>query len=222
MKAWLIGALAALTMAGAAGAAESLRLPPMDEAAADLSWQRFKARLTEALARRDRKAVMDVIDPAVRNVSGRVGIAEFGRTWQPQSADSAVWTALPRLLQLGGVYVKQRSGQTEVCAPYVRFRWPDDRPFDGYVAVVAREALLKASPSNGATTLLILNHQVAVPIDWEVHDESASSPQKWVKVQIGNLTGYLPDEQVFSPLEHHACFRKFGEAWRLVSFGVGP
>jgi hypothetical protein len=43
--------------------------------------------------------------------------------------------------------------------------------------------------------------------------------QKWVKIRIQDRDGYVPEEQVRSPIEHAACFVKGETGWRLTVFG---
>ena len=51
-----------------AGAAQETKLIPVDEGASDATWPRFKARLLEALARRDHQFVLDIVDRKIRNM----------------------------------------------------------------------------------------------------------------------------------------------------------
>jgi hypothetical protein len=57
--------------------------------------------------------------------------------------------------------------------------------------------------------------------DWEVNDQAAESKQKWVRIKIGGGEGYLPEEQIRSPIEHTACFIRTDGGWRMSGFGPG-
>jgi len=220
--AWRRALLVAMLAATAGGvAAQPLQLPPVDEGAQDLDWLRFKAHLLEALANRDQKFLLGIVDPRVRNLSGTDGVAEFRKLWEPQSADSTLWSELAKILFLGGVNVKREKGALEFCAPYVHYRWPQDAPEDADGAVIARDALLKAKPAASAPTLKALSYDVVKVLDWEVADEDKSSAQKWVQIESGAATGYLPEEQIRSPLEYRACFARAGATWRLTALEVG-
>ncbi len=210
-----------LIAASAAVGAQQARLAPVDEAAADASWANFKTRLLDALAKRDQKALLAMVDSRIRNISGKNGAPEFRRLWQPHSADSALWKELPKLLFLGGAYIKPSKGPAEFCAPYVRYKWPDNAPPDADGAIIAREVLLKTKPSASAPTQRTLSYDLVNVLDWEVADVESSSPQKWVKILADRAIGYVPEEQVRSPLEHRACFVKTGTSWRIVAFEVG-
>lgn len=207
-------------MACGVAAAESVRLQPADDAAADPSWSRFRARLIEALLRRDQKFIGEIVDRNVRNISGINGVAEFRKLWEPGSADSPLWDELPRLLFLGSAAVKQGKA-SEACAPYVYYKWPADAPNDANAAVIAREALVKARPSVAAPSLQTLSYDLINVTDWEVADEAKDGKQVWVALRMASVTGYLPQEQVRSPLEYHACFAKRDGAWRLTGLEVG-
>ena len=209
-----------LAAAAAVGAQEA-RLPPTDEGTADATWLRFRARLLEALARHDHKFVLGIVDGRIRNISEKNGIAEFKKLWDPQTAESPLWVELPKILFLGGVFVKSGKSAVEFCAPYIYFKWPDKAPADASGAIIAKDVLAKARPSASADTLRTLSYDLVNIVDWEVADENKDTPQSWVKIQLGDSAGYVPEQQVRSPLEYRACFAKSGANWRMTALEVG-
>jgi hypothetical protein len=215
-----LGFALALLVATAATAQE-YKLAPVDEGASDASWPRFKARLIEALARRDQQFLLDIVDHKIRNTSGVEGQAEFKKLWDPQSADSPLWSELPKLLFLGSVFVKRDAKTSELCAPYVYYKWPENAGGNASGAIIAKETLLKAEPAADAVTLVTLSYDLVAVSDWEVADRNKESPQKWVKVKAGSREGYVPEEHVRSPLEYRACFVNSGTRWRMTELEVG-
>ena len=215
----LVAAGIAAAIGGAA--AQEMKVLPVDEGAQDPSWAVFKARLLDALAKRDQKFVMGIVDARIRNTLGNDGSAEFRKLWQPQAADSPLWVELPKLLFLGGVFVKRDKGANEFCAPYVRFKWPDDAPATGSGAIIAADALMKTKPSAAAETLQKLSHDLVKVLDWEVADDHKENKQLWVRIQTRAGVGFVPEEQIRSPLEHRACFAKSGASWRMTGLEVG-
>jgi hypothetical protein len=209
-----------LLLAAGAATAQPVKLAPVDELAADASWTRFRARLIDALLKRDQKFLLGIVDKNVRNISGNDGIVEFRKLWELNSAESPVWSELPKVLFLGSAHAKHEK-VAEVCAPYVYYKWPANAPDDANAAVIAREALLKAAPSNTSFTLQTLSYDLISVADWEFADENKDSKQLWVSVRTAAGTGYLPGEQVRSPLEYRACFAKRDGNWRLTGLEVG-
>ena len=215
----LIAAVLAAAVSGAA--AQEVKLLPVDEGVNDLSWTVFKARLLDALAKRDQKYVLGIVDARIRNTLGKNGSMEFRRLWQPQAADSPLWVELPKLLFLGGVFVKRDKGASEFCAPYVHFKWPDNAPAGASGAILAADSLMKTKPSAAAETLQTLSHDLVKVLDWEVADDDKENKQLWVRIETGAGAGYVPEEQIRSPLEHRACFAKKGASWRMTGLEVG-
>jgi len=213
------GIAIALLIAGAS-LAQPVRLAPVDEAAGDATWTRFRARLIDALIRHDQKFLVSIVERKVRNISGNDGVAEFRKLWELQKADSPLWSELPKVLFLGSARVKQEGGE-ETCAPYVYFRWPANAPDDANAAVIAREAIVQSRPSLAASALQTMTYDLVYVTDWEVIDEDKNSKQIWVAVKTTAGTGYLPQEQVRSPLEYRACFVKRDAGWHLSGFEVG-
>lgn len=213
--------LTLLMLLATASAAQELKLLPVDEGANDASWLRFRARLVDALVRRDQQFILGIVDPKIRNMSGPAGVAEFKKQWEPQSAASSLWVELPKLLFLGSVFVKRDKNVNELCAPYLYYRWPEDAGAGASGAIVAKETSLKMHPAASAATLGSLSYDLVDVIDWEVADDNKDSRQKWVKLKTKAGEGYVPEEHVRSPLEYRACFVNSGTRWRMTGLEVG-
>jgi hypothetical protein len=220
IKGALFAAALAGVLAALPGRAQESRLLPVDEAAKDPSWASFKNRLLAALSKRDRKFVLSILDPNVRGGAER-GIPEFRKQWELDSDTSPLWQELPAVLFLGAAYVKHDKGPRELCTPYVSVRWPQDIDAFAGGALIAKEVFVKTAPSSTSDTLAILSYHLVEVRDWEVADQSADSKQKWVLVRIPKGEGYVPEEQIRSPIEHTACFVKTANGWRLTGFAPG-
>jgi hypothetical protein len=212
---------AVLLLLATAGGAEVTRLPPADEGASDAGWQRFKARLLDALVKRDAQFILGIVDPRIRNTSGSDGAAEFNKLWEPRAATSPLWVELPKVLFLGGVFVKRERNVVEFCAPYVYYRWPDGADAGSSGAIIVKEALLKAAPAANSATLQALSYDLVKVLDWEVADQAKDNAQKWAKLATAAGEGYIPEEHVRSPLEYRACFVNSGTRWRMTGLEVG-
>lgn len=217
---WLCLALA--FPASAQETARELKLPPVDEAAKDASWVSFKNRLLSALATRDRKFVLSILDRNVRSgLDEQRGTEQFRQQWGLDDDDSPLWRQLPTALFLGGAFMKFDRRPTEFCAPYVSVKWPDDIDAVGGGAIVAKEALAKSAPSSDSETVATLSYDIVEVSDWEVADRSPDAKQKWVKIRLKGSEAYVPEEQIRSPVEHTACFIKAAGGWRLIGFAPG-
>jgi hypothetical protein len=201
--------------------AQEPRIEAVDEAARDLSWASFRAKLLTALEKRDRKFVLGVIDPKVRNGSDAPpGIAEFRRQWEFDSDSGVFWRQLPSTLSVGSAWFQRSNKQRELCAPYVLAKWPRDVDPSVYGAIATNEALVKAAPAWESATITRLSYQIVRVTDWEVPDIDPKFQQKWVRIRLlKEGTGYVPEEHIRSPIEHTACFVRAGNSWRLTVFG---
>ena len=212
--------LAIALAAPASLSAQERRLEPVDEAGKDASWNGFRKRLIGALEKRDRRYLLGVLASNVRNGSDAPrGIAEFRKQWDLDADDSAIWRELRSALELGSAWLARPKQRRELCAPYVLAKWPEDvNPAENGV-IVAREALVKSEPSSESQTLATLSYHIVPVPDWEVDDRDAGSKQKWVRIRIKEQDGYVPEEQIRSPVEHAACFVRTENGWRLTVFG---
>ncbi|HYH43932.1 MAG TPA: hypothetical protein VD867_18330 [Burkholderiales bacterium] len=196
------------------------KLPPVDEAAGDASWQRFKKRLLAAIEKRDKQYLISILDKNVRNQDERTrGVAHFRTQWELDTDDSPVWRELTSALQLGGAFIQRAKRPRELCAPYLLGKWPYDlEPFNNGV-VISRDTAVQAEPSTASPALGTLSYDIVSVSDWEIDDKAADAKQKWVKIRYGKRDGYIPEEQIRSPIEHVACFAKSGSGnWRMTGF----
>lgn len=195
------------------------KLEPVDEGTRDMSWVHFKNRLLDAVIRRDRKFVLGILDRNVRiGVDGVHGVDEFRKQWHLDADDSPLWRDLPSALFLGAAYTKREGRPRELCAPYLLAQWPRSMDPHAYGAIIAKDALVKAAPSSNSPTLAALSYDIVPVADWEVADKAPDFPQKWTKVKLKTGEGYVPEEQIRSPIEQVACFIKTENGWRMTAF----
>jgi len=211
-----------LLLLSAAAPAQGLKLEPVDEGARDASWTSFKARLLNAVAQRDRKFITGILHPSVRSgLDGGRGVAEFRRQWGLDADATPFWQELATVLYLGSAWNRPAKGPAELCAPYVAVKWPQDVDAFRGGAIVARDVLVKSAPTGDAATLARLSYDLVEVADWEVSDQAADARQKWVRIRMGEADGYVPEEQIRSPIEHAACFARSDGRWRMTGFGPG-
>lgn len=217
----LAASFAALAAASAFG--QERRLQPVDEAGRDPSWVSFRNQLLNAVEVRDRKHITGILAPDVRtNVEvSRGGPAEFRKQWDVDAENSPLWRTLRSALFLGSAYIEREKGSRELCAPYLLAKWPRQVDPFRHGAAIAREVLVKVEPSAESATLQVLSYDIVVVGDWEVADKAADVRQRWVKINVKNGEGYVPEEQIRSPVEHAACFVKTKHGWRMTGLAPG-
>ena len=220
MKVLALAALLAVLVHPCPAPAQERRLEPIDEAAQDASWARFKKRLIAAIDKRDRKFILGILDKNVRTgLEGGRGVAEFRKLWELDSDASPLWQELRAVVALPAAYHRPDKGRTELCVPYVAVHWPQDMDAFKGGALIAGDVLVKSTPSAGADTVATLSYNMVEVADWEVDDRDAGSKQKWVRIWLKSGIGFVPEEQIRSPIEHTACFVKGETSWRMVGFG---
>ena len=220
---WLLLLCAAIGECPAPARAQQVKLLPVDEAAADISWIRFRNELLTALAQRDKRFVLNIVDPKIDNGADvPKGVAEFRKQWEFDGDGKALWSELSKILFLGSVYVPDRASRSQqVCAPYVAIKWPDQYDALSGGAIISNEVLVKERPSAASRTLATLSYDLVPVTDWEVADEDPATPQKWVKVTVKAGAGFVPEEQIRSAVEHRACFRRTHAGWKLTALFAG-
>ena len=197
------------------------RILPHDEALTDASWAVFRARLLAAIEKRDRQFVLSVLDPNIRNGNDAPrGIAEFRKQWELDVDTGVFWRMLPSALSVGSAYLGRRNSRRELCAPYVLAKWPATVDPSVYGVISARDTMVKAGPSWDTDTIARLSYEIVRVTDWEVPDLEPGFKQNWVRIRLlKEGTGFVPEEQIRSPVEHSACFIRTANGWRMTVFG---
>jgi hypothetical protein len=210
--------LALLCVVPLAVPAQEGKIEPVDEAAQDQSWLSFRSRLLKAIEKRDLKFVLGILDKNVRgSIDGKPGVAVFRKAWDVNAADTTLWQELRAALFLGSAYVKREKGPRELCAPYLLGKWPFDLDPNDYGVVITKDVLVKFSPSAESQTIQTLSYDIVSVRDWDVADKEPAQKQRWVRLRVKSGDGYVPEEQIRSPIEHSACFVKTQNGWRMTA-----
>lgn len=190
------------------------KLLPVDEAAKDPSFFLFRARLLEAVARRDVPAILQVVDADILNsFGGSGGIAEFKEMWKPESPGSLLWTELARVLAMGGKF----AGRDEFQAPYVSAAWPELDPFENG-AIVGENVRVRAKPDKNSEVLASLSFDLVEVIEWG----GEPAPESWVKIRLSDgREGHVASGFIASGACQRAYFERKNGAWKLASFVAG-
>src|SRR5262245_41320785 len=197
--AWLL----ATSVTHAALEEKEMPFAPIDQGANDANWQAYKSRLLAALQKKNRQAVLAAIDPNVDNgPKMKRGVAEFRRRWDFDKDTSPLFDELRKAVSLGGAFVKSERGQRRYCTPYVAAKWPTTHDPFQWGAITAADVLVKAEPSSDSRTLGTVTHLVVKVEDWEVADKASGAAQKWAKIRHRDAVGFVPEEQIRSPIEH--------------------
>ena len=227
----LIGALlCALALPAAAqalkpAAAVQRKMLPVDEGATDASWVQFRSALLEQLQGRDRRGLLNIIDPNILNpLEAPRGIATFRKLWDIGGKDHQLVDELRAALQQGSAWYQPKKSPRLLCAPYVPIKWPlnDVDPYNSG-AIMVKDALVKSEPSHAAATLGTLSYDITRVRDWEVADKDEKLQQRWVKIRNrdSDRDGYVPAEHIRSAIEYRACFAKTAAGWRLAEYVIG-
>ena len=211
------------------GAAQELKLYPVDEAAKDASFKRFRDRLIVALRSHDRKFLLSILHPKIQSVfDGQNDIKEFVSHWKLNSPDSKLWNELRTVLSLGGSF-DQDNGQKIFIAPYVTSRWdslenklPRDADAFTYSAIIAARVPVYSKPDLASPAVTFLAYDV-VEVDLERRIwKGDSEALLWARIKtLKGLEGYVQGDKIRSAVDYRAYFKKVKGKWLLYIFVAG-
>jgi len=204
----LSGALALAFLLAAAAA----KLPPVDQCSADPGFKAFHASLSQAAAKRDGDALLALLAPDVTvNFGGDSGREAFARHWQIKSKASEIWPQLALILPLGCA----RVGEVRVIPSLAgQFDSDDDEDVFEQLVVISDKAKLRAGPE--------ADSKVVAKLAWDVVTAVEASGDILTKVRLADgREGWLPADQLYSPLDYRAVVEKRGGAWRITAFVAG-
>ena len=211
-------------------AAQEVKLYPVDEAAQDASFKRFRDRLIVAVKRRDRKFLLSIVHPKIQHsFGGDGGIRKFVDTWKLNSPASKVWTELLAVLSLGGSFDKE-NGQKIFGAPYVTSRWdsiqnklPPDADAFSYSAIIASRVSVHRRPEAAAPVDFSLSYDV-VHVDYErsLWKDADREELSWVKIRtLKGEEGYVQGGKIRSAIDYRAYFKRVRGKWMMYVFIAG-
>ena len=185
-------------------AVSGLKLLPVDEAKNDSSFVAYRAQLLDAVRRHDVDAVVAAADPKIRTSFGDSGGAEILRQMLTRPER---WADLEQILSLGGSFREQ-----SFWAPYVYSAWPESADAFSFVAVIAKDVPLRASPNGPAIATLA----------YDVVQRIGDPHDGWQEVKVDDgRTGFVDAKFVRSPIAYRAGFNKEGETWRMTALVSG-
>lgn len=201
------------------------KLLPSDEAVQDPELFAFRARLQAAVARHDTAAVLEVVDPNIKNTfGGDDGLAAFRRLWKLEAGDdSRLWNELGLVLALGGSFQPnpQNSKDTFV-APYVFSRWPEQLDAFEHVAVLGTDVRVRAEPRLGSPVLAALSFDIVPLVEMGRHRMTPEQAKEWTSIKLRDgRTGYIASRYVRSSIAHRAFLTREDGQWRLTLFVAG-
>jgi len=206
-------------------AAQRIALP-IDEAKKDQSFASFRAKLIEAIVRRD---VDYVVSQASKDVhlsfgghSGRKSFRGFLTLTEANLADEykheaatrreSYWNALEEVLRMGGRFKKAGV----FGAPYtwtIKLLETEDA-FTTYF-VIGDKVALRNRPSKFGEIIATLNHNI-------VKSLKGGDGTPFIKVKLSNgNTGFVKKSQLRSAVDYRAIFEKRSGHWQLVTFIAG-
>lgn len=202
----------------AQGTEHSRKLLPVDEAAKNPSFFLFRAKLQEAVAKKDAAYVLSVIAPDIQTgFDGDNGSAAFKKKWNLEKPDepSELWPLLARVLAMGGKFDKDGSFQ----APYTSATWPEEYDSFEYATVVGENVRVREKADAQSAVVATLSFDV---VQLAQGDEPQERKESWVKVKLPNgREGYIREDYLSMAIGFRAYFEKRNGTWVMTAFLAG-
>lgn len=210
------GLLAVLAVQAVTSQAQVGRLLPVDEASRDPDLFQFRARLQEAVTRHDLTAVLEAIDPEIRNsFGGDGGIDEFQKQWNLPSDQSDFWHQMGLALSLGGTFYDENT----FAAPYLIKNFPEDLDAFEHLVLIGSDVRVRAEPRLGSEVLAVLSFDI-LPFAREANERlSEKQSEEWTAVLLRDgRVGYVASRYLRSAIDYRAIFDRKNGRWWLTAF----
>ena len=198
----------------AASATQYLRtFKPVDEAATQPDFLAFRTRLQAAIARHDVSALLEMVDPGIKNsFGGNDGIEEFKEMWRPNDPDSEIWKELGTVLALGGSF----AGPTNFTAPYTFSSWPHEIDSFESIAVIGADVRIRSRPEPNGPVVSTVSYAIL-----QLDSDAVTGNEAWTAVKFGGMTAFISTRYVRSPIDYRARFSYSAGRWRMIFFLAG-
>src|SRR5436190_6216429 len=204
----LAAALFSLLLSSAPAQALPAKLPPVDQCAGDASFVRFRTALKQAVAKKDKAALLSMLSPHVLvNFGGASGPEAFAKSWDLEPDASEIWDLLHTMISMGCArdqaarIIPSLSIQLE---PYFEEEvdLSDKRlAFPG--ARVAKE------PGAGSKTIATLS--------WDFVDAIDTNADSQTRVRLADgRDGWVADDQLYEPVGYRMVVEKLHGRWLIT------
>ena len=191
-----------------------MRMPPVDECSGEPSFVAFRETLTDAVARRDREALLALVADNIEiDFGGGAGRAAFVETWElDRPATSRIWEELGKALRLG--CAREPEGEYFHIPSMALAETDYEDPLMSAVAI-RPGAELRVAPDASAALVTTLDWDVVTVPAWDF--EAA-----WQQVVLGDAsTGFARTEDLRGLFAYRAVFSRVNGEWRMVTFIAG-
>lgn len=212
--------MALLCLATSTVFAQDTFYPPKVEIS-DYTLSRFLTELTLAVGRQDQTFILDHLDPNIVNsFGGDGGIEEFKEYWDFKNNSTRFWEVVEQLLLIGGP--KYEEGSDSYTIPYTFTDWPEKFDAFEYYVVMGTNVNVRDKPTTSDSKVIgQLSYQIVkynAP-DWENQHKNPG----WMNVTTtdGQITGYVFDKFLVSPIGYRMGFTKTTKGWVISMLVAG-
>lgn len=212
-----------ILFAGNAWAFDCTKLYPSDEASQDASFLSFRGELKKAIRQRDRKFILNILDPNITNsFGGDGGIEEFKKIWKPEKPDSLLWKTLHDVLKAGGSFNTHQEKEIHFVAPYIFSNFPKEFDVFKYAAVTGPGVRVREHPSLKSPVVGTLSYDIIYINNWRPQQIEKGSTLSWLEITTcNNKKGYIEKSHVRSAIDYRAIFKKKNNRWLLNALVAG-
>jgi|GEM_PF-2033582 len=201
------------SMSASANPSECCTILPVKDKSGAQDFSHFMARLDQAVKQRDEQSLYNLMSTDIQlDFDGAQGIDKLKKKWQPQADNSALWSELEAILQLGG-----KIDQKQFSAPYVYSRWPSLLEAYEYKVVTATTVRVRSTPSFSGQVLGHTSHKAVKLLP------DPDNSDNWSRVWVNNqLSGYIHNSLLRSPADYRlqAHFNE-QQGWQITALVKG-
>lgn len=203
-----------LTIASVQAAPPTVLLP-VDKAAQQADFLKFRTQLKGIIAKKDVKALLAIVNKNIHISFGEDnGIEAFKKTWHLSNPKtSALWKELSTVLNLGGNFTDKKT----FVAPYVFSEWPEALDAFEYIAIIGKDVRIRAAPNLTSAVLAKVSYALLPQII-----NNNPPPKGWERVKLADgKMGYVTAQYARSSVDYRAFFEKLNGQWQMTAFIAG-
>lgn len=195
-------------------------LPPND-LGKDKSLVTFVSQLKTAVKKKDKAALLSLLDKDIKNnFGGNGGIEEFKQQWHWPKDTLTVWHHLQRVLDIGGGFMNQ-GAESNYAFPYVFNLDIGEGDIFSAGVITGKNVNLREKPDLKAKVLTQLSYDV-VKFSGETRGKNAVADPEWHQIETANhKKGWVFWKYVYSPVGYRLILYKDKGKWKVSAFVAG-
>lgn len=196
------------------------KLLPKDDSGKTPELKLFVNELKGVIKNKDSERLMGMVHPQIKfDFDEGIGKDKFKKHWKPEDKNSSLWPIMNRIVQLGGVFVKNRTNNFfDFVFPYInQIELEDGDDYFITLVVTSKDVKVREKPDQNSKVVGQLSYDIVT------YDDNKGKDGQWYFIKTANnkISGYISADFAYSPVDYRMFLTKEKGKWMISCIVAG-